>query len=165
MDAMSKELEAWNLTSLVVLATHINLMLRKYFSALLMFLDRHCQIVNVICKFLSYMWKKIKCDTFETFQRFASHFNVFEFKSGVALISFPLSKFAWKNLIINNFIRFDGKSVTYSGSTTFEHGSIYHLGKYLGQPFTTGGSNAKTEIMRLESGEWKSGPDYPFHSL
>ena len=93
---------------------------------------------------------------------------MFEFKSGVALISFPLSKFARKNLIINNFIRFDGKSVTLSGSTTFEHNDIYHLAKYLGQPFTTGSGyptyNAKTEIMRLESGEWKSGPDYPEHS-
>ena len=55
-------------------------------------------------------------------------------------------------------------------STTFEHGWIYHLAKYLGQPFTTGSSgyfdpsHAKTEIMRLESGEWESGPDYPFHS-
>ena len=87
-----------------------------------------------------------------------------EFKSGVALISFPLSKFARKNLIINNFIRFDGKSVTSTGYTTFEHSGIYRLAKYLGQPLTTGGHNAKTEIMRLESGEWKSGPDYPFHS-
>ena len=64
-------------------------------------------------------------------------------------------------------IRFDGISVTLSGSTTFEHDSIYHLAKYLGQPFTTGSGDpyhAKTEIMRLESGEWKSGPDYPFDS-
>ena len=50
-------------------------------------------------------------------------------------------------------------------STTFEHSGIFHLAKYLGQPFTTGSpTHAKTEIMRLESGEWESGPDYPFHS-
>ena len=63
-------------------------------------------------------------------------------------------------------IRFDGISVQEAKSTTFEHDGIYHLAKYLGQPFTTGswGSHAKTEIMRLESGEWESGPDYPFHS-
>ena len=57
-----------------------------------------------------------------------------------------------------------GKSVTSTGYTTFEHSGIYRLAKYLGQPLTTGGYNAKTEIMRLESGEWKSGPDYPYHS-
>jgi len=56
-----------------------------------------------------------------------------------------------------------------SGSTTFEHDEIQHLAKYRGQPFTTGSfghprGHAKTEIMRLESGEWESGPDYPFHS-
>jgi len=92
---------------------------------------------------------------------------VLEFKSGVALILFPLSKFARKNVIINNLFRFDGISVTLSGSTTFGHDNIYHLAKYLGQPFTTGSGqgHSKTEIMRLESGEWKSGPDYPFHSL
>ena len=63
-------------------------------------------------------------------------------------------------------IRFDGISVGEAKSTTFEHSRIYHLAKYLGQPFTTGswGGHAKTEIMRLESGEWESGPDYPFHS-
>ena len=69
--------------------------------------------------------------------------------------------------MINKLFRFDGKSVTLSGSTTFKHDSTYHLAKYLGQPFTTGSFNpwhAKTEIMRLESGEWKSGPDYPYHS-
>ena len=50
-------------------------------------------------------------------------------------------------------------------STTVEYHYIYHLAKYRGQPFTTGSLyNAKTEIMRLESGEWESGPDYPFHS-
>ena len=45
MDAISKELETWNLTLVTVLATRINLMLRKYFSVLV-------QAVNVICKFL-----------------------------------------------------------------------------------------------------------------
>ena len=48
MDAMSKELETWNLTFLGVLATHINSMLRKYFSVLVI-----PQVVNVICKFLN----------------------------------------------------------------------------------------------------------------
>ena len=47
MDAMSKELETWNLTFLGVLATLINLMWRKYFSVLLL-----PQVVNAICKFL-----------------------------------------------------------------------------------------------------------------
>ena len=67
----------------------------------------------------------------------------------------------------NNKIRFDGISVEEAKSTTFKHDWIFHLAKYLGQPFTTGSdypSHAKTEIMRLESGEWESGPDYPFHS-
>ena len=69
----------------------------------------------------------------------------------------------------NSKIRFDGIFVEKAKSTFFGHDKIYHLAKYLGQPFTTGsgswGSNhAKTEIMRLESGEWESGPDYPFHS-
>ena len=69
---------------------------------------------------------------------------------------------------MNNLIRFDGISVALSGSTTFKHEYIFHLAKYLGQPFTTGSvgypGHAETEIMRLESGEWESGPDYPFHS-
>ena len=61
-------------------------------------------------------------------------------------------------------------SVEEARSTTFAHYGIYHLAKYRGQPFTTGSSatigfgHAKTEIMRLESGEWESGPDYPFDS-
>ena len=46
MDATSKELETWNLTFLGVLATLINLMLKKYFSVLV-------QGVNVICKLLN----------------------------------------------------------------------------------------------------------------
>ena len=48
MDAVPKELEAWNLTSLVVLATLTNLMLKKYFSVLV-----QDHIVNVICKLLN----------------------------------------------------------------------------------------------------------------
>ena len=57
-------------------------------------------------------------------------------------------------------------SVEEAKSTSHAHNSIYHLANYLGQPFTTGSwnGNAKTEIMRLESGEWEAGPDYPFHS-
>jgi len=48
MDAISKELEAWNLTLSMVLATLINLMLKKYFSVLVKII----QIVNAICKFI-----------------------------------------------------------------------------------------------------------------
>ena len=58
-------------------------------------------------------------------------------------------------------------SVEQAKFTTFKHSSIYHLAKYHGRPFTTGSwspHHAKTEIMHLESGEWESGPDYPFHS-
>ena len=76
------------------------------------------------------------------------------------LFEFPKIKF-----------RFDGKTVSASGSTAFEHHNIYHLASYLGQPLTVGSGdpytntdNAKTEIMNVESGQWKSGPDYPFHS-
>ena len=49
MDAISKEFETWNLTFLGVPATHINLMLKKYFSVLV----KITQIVNVICKLLN----------------------------------------------------------------------------------------------------------------
>ena len=48
MDAISKELEAWNLTFIKVLARLINLMLRKYFSVLV-----ETRIVNVMCKFVN----------------------------------------------------------------------------------------------------------------
>ena len=62
--------------------------------------------------------------------------------------------------------RFDEKSVTEAKSTSFDHQLTYHLARYLGKPLTTGSSDrhAKTEIMNIDSGEWKSGPDYPFHS-
>ena len=73
------------------------------------------------------------------------------------LFEFPKIKF-----------RFDGKTVSASGSTAFEHDGIYHLASYLGQPLTVGSGypryHAKTEIMNVESGQWKSAPDYPFHS-
>ena len=77
------------------------------------------------------------------------------------LFEFPKIKF-----------RFDGKTVSASGSTAFDHNSINHLASYLGQPLTVGSYNgkginpfhAKTEIMNVESGQWKSAPDYPFHS-
>ena len=49
MDAISKELEAWNLTLIGVLATLINLMLKKYFSVLV----KITQIVNAICEFFN----------------------------------------------------------------------------------------------------------------
>ena len=48
MDAISKELETWNLTFLGVLATLTNSMLKKYFSVLV-----EMKIVNVICEFLN----------------------------------------------------------------------------------------------------------------
>ena len=46
MDAISKELETWTLTFMEVLATLINLMLRKYFFVLV-----ETRNVNVMCKF------------------------------------------------------------------------------------------------------------------
>ena len=72
----------------------------------------------------------------------------------------------WTKNVFNDKIRFDGKSVEEAKSLNYQHSHIYHLAKYRGQPFTTGSwsGHAKTEIMRLESGEWESGPDYPFHS-
>ena len=48
MDATSKEFGTWNLTFIWVLAAHINLMLKKYFSVLV-----EDQKVNVICKLLN----------------------------------------------------------------------------------------------------------------
>ena len=64
--------------------------------------------------------------------------------------------------------RFNGKSVEEAQFTAFEHDYILHLATYLGRPFTTGSyspNHAKTEIMSLETGEWESGPDYPFYSM
>ena len=64
--------------------------------------------------------------------------------------------------------RFDGKSVQKAKSTTFEHKYIFQLATYRGQPLTTGSydpNHVKTEIMSLETGEWESGPDYPFYSM
>ena len=64
--------------------------------------------------------------------------------------------------------RYDGKSVEKAKSTAFEHHYINQLATYRGQPLTTGSwkpNHAKTEIMSLETGEWESGPDYPFYSL
>ena len=66
------------------------------------------------------------------------------------------------------WFRFDGKSVEKAKSTTFEHNYIIQLATYRGQPLTTGSqkpNHAKTEIMSLETGEWESGPDYPFYSM
>ena len=78
MDAISKELETWNLTFLGVLATHINLMLRKYFSVLV-----EVQNVNVICKFLNA--EKDKTATLESFSCEVSHFKELLLMFGVAL--------------------------------------------------------------------------------
>ena len=65
--------------------------------------------------------------------------------------------------------RFDGKFAEKAESTTFEHRYIRQLATYLGQPLTTGSwkpnNHAKTEIMSLETGDWESGPDYPFYSM
>ena len=63
--------------------------------------------------------------------------------------------------------RFDGKTVSTLQSTVFEHNYIYHLASYIGQPLTVGSwapDHAKTEIMNVESGQWKTGQDYPFNS-
>ena len=49
MDALLKELETWNLTFIMVLATLINLMLKKYFFVSV----KKTQIMNVICKLLN----------------------------------------------------------------------------------------------------------------
>ena len=49
MVATSKEFETRNLTFLQVLAKHINLMMKKYFSVLV----EDTKIVNVICKLLN----------------------------------------------------------------------------------------------------------------
>ena len=70
--------------------------------------------------------------------------------------------------LFQTLFRFDGKSVQKAKSTTFEHRYIKQLAKYRGQPLTTGSykpNHAKTEIMSLETGEWESGPDYPFYSM
>ena len=48
MDVGLKELEPWNLSFMMVLATLINSMLRKYFSVLVV----KTKIDNVMCKFL-----------------------------------------------------------------------------------------------------------------
>ena len=62
--------------------------------------------------------------------------------------------------------RFDGETVLASQSNAFEHNEIFHLASYLGQPLTVGSwrSHSKSEIMNVESGQWKSAPDYPFYS-
>ena len=70
--------------------------------------------------------------------------------------------------LLHILFRFDGKSVEKVKSSTFKHRGIHQLAKYRGQPLTTGSwgpDHAKTEIMSLETGEWESGPDYPFYSM
>ena len=51
-------------------------------------------------------------------------------------------------------------------STVYEHDQINHLASYRGRPMTIGGSysSAVTEIMHLETGQWRQGPDFPFVS-
>ena len=70
--------------------------------------------------------------------------------------------------MINHSFRFDGEFVDTAEETSFDHSRVYHLGSYVGQPLTTGSHTSngytKTEIMNLESGQWVTGPDYPFHS-
>ena len=67
---------------------------------------------------------------------------------------------------LNFQFRFNGESVHEAKSTIFPH-KRGNLANYRGRPFTTGSRylyHAKTEIMNLDNGEWKSGPDYPFYS-
>ena len=69
--------------------------------------------------------------------------------------------------VFHILFRFDGKFVEKTKSTTFEHNYIFQLATYRGQPLTTGSykpNHAKTEIMSLGTGEWETGPDYPFYS-
>ena len=37
------------------------------------------------------------------------------------------------------------------------------MGSYKQFPFVTGGKNVKTEILDLDSMQWKEAPDYPFN--
>ena len=88
---------------------------------------------------------------------------------GLTIKNVTCKSFAYDlTIFINYKISFDGKNVEEAKSTTFEHNNILHLATYVGQPLTTGSwtpDHAKTETMNLESGEWESGPDYPFHSM
>ena len=66
---------------------------------------------------------------------------------------------------INIKLRFDGKTVSASKSTVFDHNGNYHLASYLGQPLTVGSwRHPVSEIMNVETGQWKLAEDYPFHS-
>ena len=61
-------------------------------------------------------------------------------------------------------LRFDGKTISESHWTTYDHPSINHLASYRGEPLTVGGSgSAKTEILDIKCVKWNPGPDYPFH--
>ena len=150
MVAMSNELVVQNLTIVGALATHINLKQRKYFSAL------DWMTKNVICKF-SGTKQVLKTPT----------------NSQINLIRYPFKIHISKSLII--YFRFNGKSVQKAKYTTFNHHRIYQLATYVGQPFTTGSSShehggssynhAKTDIMSLETGEWRLRPDYPFYKM
>ena len=71
--------------------------------------------------------------------------------------------------ILKSKFRFNGQVVETVQSTTHQHDRIFHLASYRGQPMTTGSmysssSYVKTEIMNVETGQWTTGPDYPFHS-
>ena len=160
MDVMSHELKLWILIFFLVLVILTSSKLKKFFFVLVVQTLLRIVIVNVICK-LSY-FQNYKIATLLNYEnvkwRIQTCFYSNQMSHSIIMFSRKIVKF-------NNIIRFDGISVENAKSTTFDHWNIYHLAIYLNRPFTTGSYvfDAKTEIMRLESGEWKSGPDYPFH--
>jgi len=63
---------------------------------------------------------------------------------------------------------FDGDNYVNVASTRYSHVQTLGLGKYQGQPLTTGSyqeRSVKTEIMNLGTGQWEDGPDYPFQEF
>ena len=49
-------------------------------------------------------------------------------------------------------------------SSYYRH-KLIQLAKYRGQPLATGDiEHNKAELMSLETGQWRTGPEYPFHS-
>ena len=80
-------------------------------------------------------------------------------------VSITIGIFETKKIKYVKF-RFDGTMVETAESTVYEHDGINHLASYRGRPMTVGGSysSAVTEIMHLETGQWRQGPDFPFFS-
>ena len=153
MVATSKESWAWIFAFDGAPAKLIDLRLRKYYSASVN--NRFENDVNAIGKSLYAVC--LQCLSMQCLDTF---------------ISLGTRTKIWchsQNFISYNFtIRFDGESVKEAKSTSSIHNNILHLATYRGQPFTTGSwipDHAKTEIMNLESGDWESGPDYPFSSM